>query len=62
MFLHFCRNLDDQCKLITMNNEELIKFVHKKQLEKFLPMQQKKILTKFGGELELSFERKFLWG
>jgi len=52
----------DKCKLLNMKGNELIHFVYKEQKKKFLLKQQKRILSKFGSQIELDFERKFLWG
>ena len=45
-----------------MKEGQLYDFVYEDQRRRFLKKQQERIISKFGSELELSFERKFLWG
>ena len=45
-----------------MKENELMNFVYEQQKKKFQLKQQKRILSKFGSQIELDFERKFLWG
>ena len=56
------RDSDVQCALYNMKEGQLYEFVYQDQRRRFLKKQQERIISKFGSELELSFERKFLWG
>ena len=56
------RDADVQCELYNMKEGQLYEFVYQDQRRRFLKKQQERIISKFGSDLELSFERKFLWG